>query len=94
MNRRFWLASLGVSAAGSLPGFSAVTDSGAGKRIWVLSLESFRVGHAEQMPRLHSYLGRTFLPVLDQVHPGPKMFLGNRGAAHSPGALPVRIREF
>lgn len=87
MNRRSWLASLGVSAAGSLPGFSAVTDSRPGKRTWVLSLESFRVSHAEQMPRLHSYLGRTFLPLLDQIHPGPKMFLEAIVAPHTPQVL-------
>lgn len=84
MNRRSWLTSFGVSVAGSLPGFSAATDSRAGKRTSVLSLESFRVTRAEQMPRLHSYLERTFLPLLAQVHPGPKMFLEAIVAPHTP----------
>jgi hypothetical protein len=87
MNRRSWLSSLGLSAAGSLAGFSAVTDSQADKRTWVLSLESFRVSHADQMPRLHSYLGRTFLPLLAQVHRGPKMFLEAIVAPHTPQVL-------
>ena len=87
MNRRSWLSSLGVSAAGSLAGFSAVTDSQADKRTRVLSLESFRVSHADQMPRLHSYLGRTFLPLLAQVHRGPKMFLEAVVAPHTPQVL-------
>ena len=87
MNRRSWLSSLGVSAAGSLTGFSAVTDSQADKWTWVLSLESFRVSHADQMPRLHSYLGRTFLPLLAQVHRGPKMFLEAIVAPHTPQVL-------
>ena len=87
MNRRSWLSALGVSAAGSLAGFSAVTDSQSGQRTWVLALESFRVRHAEQMPRLHSYLGQTFLPLLDQVHRGPKMFLDAIVAPHTPQVL-------
>ena len=87
MNRRSWLSALGVSAAGSLAGFSAVTDSQAGQRTWVLSLESFRVSHAEQMPRIHSYLGQTLLPLLDQVHRGPKMFLEAIVAPHTPQVL-------
>jgi len=89
MNRRNWLSSLGLSAAGSLVGLSAVTDSRANKRSWVLSLESFRVRHAEQMARLHSYLGGTFLPYLAQVHRGPKMFLEAIVAPHTPQALVV-----
>lgn len=89
MNRRNWLSSVGVSAAGSLAGFSAVTDSPLNNRSWVLSLESFPVSHAEQMPRLHSYLGGTFLPYLAQVHRGPKMFLEAIVAPHTPQALVV-----
>ena len=87
MNRRSWLSALGLSTAGGLAGFSAVTESQAGKRTWVLALESFRVSHAEQMPRLHSYLGQTFLPLLDQVHRGPKMFLEAIVAPHTPQVL-------
>ena len=89
MNRRSWLSSLGISAAGSLAGFSAVSDSQADKRTWVLSIESFRVSHADQMPRIHSYLECTLLPVLAQVHRGPKMFLEAIVAPHTPQALVV-----
>lgn len=87
INRRSWLASLSLSAAGSLRGFSAVTDSHACRRTWVLSLESFRVSHAERMPRLHSYLGGTFLPLLAEFHRGPKMFLEAIVAPHIPQVL-------
>jgi hypothetical protein len=87
MNRRSWLSSLGLSAAGSLAGFSAATDSQADKRTSVLYLESFRVSHADQMPRLHSYLGRTFVPLLAQVHQGPQMFLEAIVAPHTPQVL-------
>jgi NIPSNAP len=89
MNRRNWFFSLGVSAAGSLAGLSAVTDSQANKRSWVLSLETFRVSHADQMARLQTYLGGTFLPYLAQVHRGPKMFLEAIVAPHTPQALIV-----
>ena len=89
MNRRNWLSSVGVSAAGSLAGLSNVTDSQKNKRLWVLSLESFRVNHTEQMAGLHSYLGGTFLPYLAQVHRGPKMFLEAIVAPHTPQALVV-----
>ena len=87
MNRRTWFFSLGVSAAGSLAGLSAVTDPQVNKRSWVLSLESFRISHAKQMARLHTYLGGTFLPYLAQVHRGPKMFLEAIVAPHTPQAL-------
>ena len=87
MNRRSWLSLLGVSAFGSLTGLSAVTDSRANKRSWFLSLETFRLSDAEQMARLHSYLGETFLPFLAQVHHGPKMFLEAIVAPHTPQAL-------
>ena len=87
MNRRSWLSSLGVSAAGSLAGFGAVPNSPSEKRTGILSLESFRVSHAEQVPDLHSYLERTFLPFLNQVHRGPKMFLEAIVAPHTPQVL-------
>jgi hypothetical protein len=87
MNRRSWLSSLGVSAAGSMAGFTAVTDSPGGKRNWVLSLENFRVSNADQMPRLHSYLGHIFLPFLAEVHRGPKMFLEAIVAPQTPQVL-------
>src|SRR5215469_13811633 len=89
MNRRNWLSSVGMSAAGSLAGFSAVTGSLTNQRSLVLSLESFRVSGAEQMTRLHSYLGGAFLSYLAQIHRGPKMFLEAIVAPHTPQALVV-----
>jgi hypothetical protein len=89
MNRRSWLSSLGLSAAGSLAGLSAATDSQANTRSWALSLESFHVSDPEQMARLHSYLSGTFLPHLAQVHHGPKMFLEAIVAPQTPQALVI-----
>lgn len=90
MNRRSWLSSLSVCAAGSLVGLrptSAVTKSPPDKRPWVLSLESFRVRQADQMPQLHAYLGGAFLSFFTQIHRGPKMFLEAIVAPHTPQAL-------
>jgi hypothetical protein len=39
------------------------------------------------MSHLHSYLGGTFLPYLNQIHRGPKMFLEAIVAPHTPQAL-------
>jgi NIPSNAP protein len=87
MNRRSWLSSFGVCAAGSLAGLSAVRESQPNKHTWVLCLESFRVRQADQMPRLHSYLGGAFLSFFGQIHRGPKMFLEAIVAPHTPQAL-------
>src|SRR5262249_42193648 len=87
MNRRSWMSWLGVSAAGTLAGLSAVRESQPNKHTWILSLESFRVREADQMPRLHSYLGGAFLSFLNEIHRGPKMFLEAIVAAHTPQAL-------
>ena len=89
MNRRNWLFSVGLPAAGSLAGLPATADSQANRQSWVLSLESFRVNDAEQMTRLHSYLGDTFLSYLAQVHRGPKMVLEAIVAPHTPQAMAV-----
>jgi hypothetical protein len=86
MNRRTWLSSLGISAASGFTGLCAVTDSKPNEQTWVVSLESFRA-NADEMARLHSYLGGTLLPVLDRVHRGPKMFLEAIVAPHTPQAL-------
>ena len=87
MNRRALLSSLGISAAASFTGLYAITSSSPTKQTWVVSLESFRANHADQMPHLHSYLGGTFLPYLTQIHCGPKMFLDAIVAPHTPQAL-------
>src|SRR5215471_294184 len=87
MNRRSLLSWLGVSAAGSLTGLPVVGKSEPNKHTRILSLESFRVREADQMPRLHSYLGGDFLQFLSQIHQGPKMFLEAIVAPHTPQAL-------
>src|SRR5579863_905707 len=85
MNRRCLLSALGLSAAGSLTSLAAVT--GPRPRTRVVSLESFRVTHADRMEGLHAYLGGALLPLLDQIHDGPKMFLDAIVAPHTPQAL-------
>src|SRR5215471_15828241 len=87
MNRRTLLSALGFSAASSLTGLHAITGSSPSKETRVVSLESFRASHADQMPQLHSYLGGTLLPYLTQIHRGPKMFLEAIVAPHTPQAL-------
>ena len=87
MNRRSWMSWLGVSAAGSLAGLSAVGESQPNKHTCVLSLESFRVRQVDQMPRLHGYLGGALLPFLAQIHRGPKMFLEALVSPHTPQVL-------
>jgi len=86
MNRRSLLSWLGVSAAGSLAGLPAVNEFQS-IQARVLALESFRVSHVDQMPRLHSYLGGSFLSFFSQIHQGPKMFLEAIVAPHTPQAL-------
>jgi hypothetical protein len=87
MNRRCWLSSLGVSAAGSLAGLAAVKESQPNTDTCFLSLESFRVRQADGMQRLHSYLGGPLLSVFSQIHGGPTMFLEAIVAPHTPQAL-------
>ena len=87
MNRRSLLSWLGVSAAGTVAGLSAIKESQPNKHTWVLCLESFRVRQAYQMPRLHSYLGGDLLSFFGQIHQGPKMFLEAIVAPHTPQAL-------
>src|SRR5262249_44258210 len=87
MNRRSLLSWLGVSAAGSWAGLSALRESQPSEHMWVISLERFRVRQADQMPRLHSYLGGAFLSLFAQIHRGPKMFLEAIVAPHTPQAL-------
>ncbi|HYL38116.1 MAG TPA: NIPSNAP family protein [Bryobacteraceae bacterium] len=83
MNRRSLLSWLGASAASTLTPLSAVTAA----RPRVLSLESFHVTHPDRMPLLHNYLGRAILPVLYQIHDGPKMFLEAIVAPQTPQTL-------
>ena len=89
MNRRNWLSSMGVSAVGSMAGLSAVTDFQAKARLSVLTLETFRLSHVDQLADLHSYLGDTFLPYLAQIHQGATMFLEAIVAPHTPQVLVV-----
>lgn len=87
MDRRSLLSWLGVSAAGSVAGLSAVRESQPNKNTRVICLESFRARQTDQMPRLHSYLGGALLSAFGQIHQGPKMFLEAVVAPHTPQAL-------
>lgn len=87
MNRRSLLSWLGASAAGLVTPPSAIANAQLKKPAGVLSLESFRVTHPDQMPRLHAYLGGAVLPVLSRIHDGPKMFLDAIVAPHTPQIL-------
>ena len=87
MNRRSLLSWLGASGAGALTPLAAVIDVRQQKKTQVLSLESFCVTHADQMPRLHAYLAGVLLPLLNQIHEGPKMLLDAIVAPHTPQAL-------
>ena len=87
MNRRSMLSWLGASAASTLTPLSAVAGAPRQERTQVLTLESFRVTHADQMPRLHAYLGGALLPLLDRIHEGPKMFLEAIVAPHTPQVI-------
>jgi hypothetical protein len=87
MNRRSLLSWLGASAASGFTPLTIVAHAQPKKLTGVLSLESFRVTHPDQMPRLHAYLGGAVLPVLSRIHDGPKMFLDAIVAPHTPQAL-------
>ena len=87
MNRRSLLSWLGASAAGSFTSPSPVVNAQLKKPAGVLSLESFRVTHPDQIPLLRAYLGGAVLPVLSRIHDGPKMFLDAIVAPHTPQTL-------
>jgi hypothetical protein len=87
MNRRSLLSCLGALAAGTVSPLSAMAEARPPKRRGVLSFESLGVAHADQMGRLHAYLGGTLLPLLDQIHDGRKLVLEAVIAPHTPQAM-------
>jgi NIPSNAP len=90
MHRRSLLSWLGASAAGALS-FSKVTEARPQSGTRVVSLESFSVRDADEMLRLHDYLGGTLFPVMSQVHNGPAIYLDAIVAPRTPQALFVAV---
>jgi hypothetical protein len=86
MQRRSLLSWLGASAAGAL-GLSHVAEARPQNGSRVVSLESFSVRDADEMLRLHDYLGSTLRPVMNQVHNGPAIYLDAIVAPRTPQAL-------
>jgi len=91
MKRRSLLSWLGASAAGTLTPLSAVQESPPHQRTYVLSVESFGVTRADEMPRLHAYLGGALLPLMNEIHSHPKIVLDAIVAPHTPQALLVAV---
>ena len=87
MNRRTLLSWLGAFAAGAVAPLSAMAGTRHQKCVGILSLETFGVAHADQMPRLHAYLQGALLGVLNQIHDGPKLVLEAIVAPRTPQAL-------
>jgi hypothetical protein len=90
MHRRSLLSWLGASAVSSL-NLPRVAEAQSPKGIHIVSLESFRVADADQMPRLHAYLGGTLLPFVRQIQNGPAICLEAIVAPHTPQALLVSV---
>jgi hypothetical protein len=87
MNRRTLLSWLGAFAAGTVAPLSAIAGTRREKRAGILSLETFGLAHVDQMPKLHAYLEGALLPVLNQVHEGPKLVLEAIVAPRTPQVL-------
>lgn len=87
INRRTMLSWLGTFAAGTVAPLSAIAETRRQKCAGILSLETFGVAQAEQMPRLHAYLESSLLPVLSQIHDGPKLVFEAIVAPRMPHAL-------
>ena len=90
MHRRSLLTWLGASAVSSL-NLLRVAEAQSPKGTRVVSLESFQVTDADQMPRLHGYLGGTLLPFVRQIHNGPGICLDAIVAPHTPQALLISV---
>jgi hypothetical protein len=86
MDRRSLLSWLGVSAASGFS-LSRVADAKPESGTRVVSLESFYVADADQMPRLHDYLGSTLLPMVKQIHGGPAICMDAIVAPQIPQVL-------
>lgn len=80
-----WLGASVTSALGSHSLNAAARDKSAG----VVALESFAIADAEQMPRVHAYLGGVLLPLLNQVQHRPGICLESMVVPQNPHALVV-----
>jgi NIPSNAP protein len=87
MNRRTLLSWLGAFAAGTVAPLSAMAGTQRQKPVGILSLETFAVANADQMPRLHAYLQGALLGVLNRIHEGPNLVLEAIVAPRLPQAL-------
>ncbi len=56
---------------------------GSGKTRYYL-LDTYYLRNSTQLPRLHEYMSRGFLPAASKLHDGPKIFLEGLVAAHLP----------
>jgi hypothetical protein len=86
IDRRSLLSWLGVSVTGALDprfGKAAQRPQVSG----LVALESFYVGHAEQMPQLYTYLGGVVLPLMKEIQHRPGICLESIVARQSPQAL-------
>jgi hypothetical protein len=90
MQRRSLLSWLGASAAGAFS-LSGVAEARPQNGTRVVSLESFCTTDADEMLRLHDYLGGTLLPVMNQVHNGSALCLDAIVAPRTPQALFVAV---
>jgi hypothetical protein len=91
INRRSLLSWLGASAATTLIPLSGVAEAMPKRRTRILSIESFRVRQMGEISHLHAYLQSTLLPLLGQIHEGPKMVLDAIVAPHLPQALLLTV---
>lgn len=86
IDRRGLLSWVGASAAGAL-GPRLSRAAARAQTPGVVTVESFSVADAEQMPRLHAYVSGTVLPLLQQMGSGPAMSMEALVAPQSPQVL-------
>jgi hypothetical protein len=91
MHRRSLLSWLGASAAGTLSFHPRVAAAPPQNVTSVVSLESFRVANADQVPRVHDYLGGTLLPIASRIHGGTRMALDAIVAPYTPEVLLLSV---
>ena len=88
IDRRSLLSWVGASVTGAV-GPRLCNAAARPQTLGVVALESFYVADAEQMPRLHAYLGGVVLPLMKEMHHGPGICLEAIVAPQSPQALLV-----
>jgi len=91
MHRRSLLSWLGASAAGALNFYPRAAAAHPQNVTGVVSLESFRVVNADQVPRVHDYIGGTLLPFVSRIHAGPRMSLEAIVAPYTPEVLLLAV---